>query len=115
MAVWKLSGFALVIHGCVTTSQLESEPPPEVVDPVETEIGEIRRCSTPTPRPDEIQRDQVRMTIRSTTAVSLTPGSVTIPVAFHVVTSAGGAGTLPLSAVQAQMDVLNASYGGLTS
>ena len=43
-------------------------------------------------------------------------GPVTIPVAFHVITrdDTYNDGNIPLSEIQAQIDVLNASYSGGT-
>ena len=45
-----------------------------------------------------------------------TMGPVTIPVAFHVITRGDtyNDGNIPLSQIQAQIDVLNESYGGAT-
>jgi len=45
-----------------------------------------------------------------------TMGPVTIPVAFHVITRGDtyNDGNIPLSQIQAQIDVLNASYSGAT-
>jgi len=47
---------------------------------------------------------------------SATMGPVTIPVAFHVITRGDtyNDGNIPLSQIQAQIDVLNASYSGAT-
>jgi hypothetical protein len=44
------------------------------------------------------------------------PGTVTIPVVFHVINKGAGIanGDLPLSMLQAQVKVLNQSYGGAT-
>jgi len=36
--------------------------------------------------------------------------NVTIPVAFHVITNTAGAGTVPMSQIDAQIDVLNQSF-----
>ena len=44
----------------------------------------------------------------------LPPGSVTINVYFHVITNSLGQGAVTAAQIQAQIDVLNAAYGGLT-
>jgi len=112
----------LLAHACVATSDLspstdstpsssttgrDTDPPPP---PAAT-----RRCSTPAPTAEQIRSDEVRMAISSSGAKSYPAGSVTVPVAFHVITSQSGAGALAQSTIDAQIDVLNESFAGLTS
>ncbi len=87
--------------------------PDEIEAPVET--GPTRRCSTPTPTPEDVQADQIRMQISAANASTLSAGSVTIPVAVHVITSSNGVGALSQAVIDAQIDVLNASFSGGTS
>ena len=58
----------------------------------------------------------LRLHPRAAAPATVEGGSVTIPVAFHVVNSGRSLaeGNVPGSQIRAQIDVLNASYGGST-
>lgn len=98
-------------------SDLSDEPPGFDTSDTGGPIDDgLRRCSTPAPTTDEIRADEIRMTIAAgANGGALADGSVTVPVVWHVITSTGGAGTLSQQSIQAQIDVLNAAYGGSTS
>lgn len=75
------------------------------------------RCSTPTP--NQLTINRVESALRKfrasrgvTTLDSLMPGSVTISVYVHVITSASGAGDVSDTDIQKQIDVLNKAYAG---
>jgi pregnancy-associated plasma protein-A len=76
-----------------------------------------RRC--PVKEMDPIKEEEIRSDMAKAAAVTaaLAPGSVTIPVYFHVIQQNGtagvsGTGFVPLSAMQAQISVLNVAYAG---
>jgi hypothetical protein len=79
-----------------------------------------RACGSPTPTPERIAAVRERLMELGSAggarpAIPNPPGSITIPVAFHVLTRTNGTGTLSTSQVQDQIDVLNDSFAGLTS
>jgi len=83
-------------------------------------IATGRRCGTPTPTAATLQAVQQKLqqstSLRGTLAVvkgPRAPGSVTIPVYVHIITSAAGAGNISDATVAAQIDVLNKDYAGL--
>jgi hypothetical protein len=73
----------------------------------------VRGCGTPAPTAEEIadaaQLDNLR-------AAALPPGSVTIPVWFHVLRSGTtlSQGNVPRAKIEEQIAILNDSYAGLT-
>jgi hypothetical protein len=84
--------------------------------------GFERHCATPTPTPQQIE--DVNARIRGVKGYGIDRsaenplasgvGSVTIPVAFHVITS-GASGSVSQQQIEDQIDVLNASYAGATA
>ena len=77
-----------------------------------------RRCATKDH--DEKEREQVsqensrfkKALAASGQEVERAPGSVTVPVYFHVIRSGSGAGDVTDSEINAQIDVLNDAYSG---
>ncbi len=78
------------------------------------------RCGTPAPTAAQIRQVESALARfdgrnqRSGPGQSnrRAPGSVTVTVYFHVITSASGAGNVSDEQIQAQLDVLNAAYAG---
>ncbi|MEN0064791.1 MAG: zinc metalloprotease [Myxococcota bacterium] len=110
--VWALSAIRCAD---ATTPFDDVRPPDPLESSSEDELEVARRCSTPPPTIEEIQADEIRMAIAANTPPNIVPGSVTIPVAFHVITNSFGTGSLSQAAIDAQIDVLNEAYSGTTS
>lgn len=78
------------------------------------------RCSTRTPTAEEIALVDEEMRLFQEDAefsdIDSAPGSVTVPVYFHVINKGSGIenGDIPDSQIQAQIDVLNQAYAGQT-
>ena len=105
----------LGVHGC-EPAPLSPMPGGGAVRPDETfDPSTARRCSTVTPTVAEVQTDEVRMQIASSNAPTLAEGSVTIPVAFHVITASNGLGALSQSTIDAQIEVFDQSFSGQTA
>ncbi|HHO54501.1 MAG TPA: hypothetical protein ENK18_27425 [Deltaproteobacteria bacterium] len=91
------------------------------IEPPSSEPGSdegLRRCATPPPT--TAQQQKIRDQLAAVTAMrgpmlpSL-PGSIDIPVAFHVLQTTGGVGFVSQADIDAQIAVLNDSYSGATS
>jgi hypothetical protein len=81
---------------------------------------DIRSCGTENPTAEELARverevDEALLMSNALGAALRAPGSVTIPVWFHVVNQGSGAanGDVPTSQIDAQLQVLNDAYAGL--
>ena len=81
-----------------------------------------RHCATPTPTFEQVEAVGRRIhgvkgygiDRSASNPDASAPGSITIPVAFHVITS-GGWGSVSQQQIEDQIDVLNQSYGGSTA
>ena len=72
------------------------------------------KCGTPHLPITERDRIEAEVAAFTKTVAYATTGDVTIPVAFHVITSTSGAGNLTDVEINTQIDVLNDAYAGLT-
>jgi hypothetical protein len=81
----------------------------EEIDAVEGEALAKSKCGTRQPTDDEVAASQTLERIGSSNAA---PGSVNVPVYYHVIRSASGAGDVSLTNINRQIDVLNAAYAG---
>jgi hypothetical protein len=111
-----LAGLVFAAVGC--QDAVESE-----VDATNTSIVAAKKagraCGTRNPSADEV--DAMKVVERGAAAkgkpgggAPLPAGSVTIPVYYHVIRDANGAGDVPDSRIAAQIDVLNDSFSGAT-
>jgi len=113
------AGLALVA-ACDTT-----EPAPTLAAPSSAAQGQLaptglkRQCGTPDLTPAEMEQIDQALAARgygvSGVAYASAPGSITVPVAFHVITSSSGQGNVPQQQLNDQIAVLNSAYGGDTA
>lgn len=74
-----------------------------------------KRCGTK--HPDDMLAAAIESEIEESTrysALAYAPGSITIPVYFHVITSSTGAGNVTSTQINNQIKVLNDSFSGAT-
>ena len=69
------------------------------------------KCGTRQPTQEELDANDALARIGTS---NLAPGSVTIPVYYHVIRDNSGNGDVPDTRINAQIKVLNDSYAGLT-
>ena len=81
----------------------------QTAEEADTTAKKADRCATRQPTTEEL--DAMAVLERAGTA-NLAPGSVTIPVYYHVIRADNGSGDVPDSRINAQIDVLNAAYAG---
>jgi hypothetical protein len=117
---------AVVATACGPTTQetdgVDSPAPDDTdgtespsVDPQQAGPSGLVRCSTREPTLDEMVAVKKRID-NSAPAPWVLPGSITIPVAFHVIRKGAGFanGDVPDSMIAAQIQVLNDAYAGST-
>ncbi len=103
---------AVTAFACADDERTDQNIPVDLPEEIATR-PHVRGCGTPEPTAEEIA-DTERLDNLRTSA--LPPGSVTIPVWFHVLRSGTAAdqGNLSKTKILAQIDILNDSYAGLT-
>ncbi len=94
-------------EGDISTGDEEDLPPGAIYN---------RGCVTPTPTDAEMQAINDYLVDRfGDAALAPAPaGTITIPVAFHVITNSSGAGNVTDARITQQIGVLNDAYGGST-
>ena len=104
--------FAVTLSACADDVRTDENIPANLPDDIGTR-DIIRQCGTPAPTAEEMAEAE---RLDSYRAAVLPPGSVTIPVWFHVIRSGTSAsqGNLSATKINAQIKVLNDSYSGLT-
>ena len=103
---------AATAFACGADDRTDENVPDDLPEEIATR-PHVRGCGTPPPTAEEIAEAEQLDTLR---AAALPPGSVTIPVWFHVLRSGTtlAQGNVPRSMIDAQIDVLNDAYAGLT-
>ena len=108
---------ALIVFVAMLGCQQQSDRTDEnIPDDLPDEIGSrqyLRSCGTPDPTPEQIAADERLDNARIAPALP-PPGSVTIPVWFHVIRSSTTVGNTSSTKINNQIAVLNAAYSGQT-
>jgi hypothetical protein len=103
---------ATTMLACAGDERTDDNIPADLPDEIATR-QHLRGCGTPAPTLEEMAEAERLDLLRSS---ALPPGSVTIPVWFHVLRSGTTASTGNVSAtrINAQIKVLNDAFAGLT-
>ncbi len=103
---------AASVFACAGDERTDENIPADLPDEIATR-PHVRGCGTPAPTDQEIAD---AMQLDSLRASALPPGSVTIPVWFHVIRSGTtvGQGNVPASRITQQITVMNQAFAGLT-
>ena len=97
------------------SDRIDSNVPDDLPDEIATRTH-VRGCGTPEPTAEQVAEADRLATLRAASADLLPPGSVSIPVHFHVINKGTGFsnGDLPSAMINDQINVLNDSYSGAT-
>ena len=97
------------------SDRIDQNIPDDLPDEIATRPY-LRGCGTPEPTAEQIAESDRLTTLRAASGDLLPPGSVTVPVHFHVINKGSGIsnGDLPSAMINDQIKVLNDSYAGLT-
>ncbi|HEY8143143.1 MAG TPA: zinc metalloprotease [Kofleriaceae bacterium] len=100
------------MFACAGDERTDENVPADLPDEIATR-PHVRGCGTPAPTDQEIADAMQLDTLR---ASALPPGSVTIPVWFHVIRSGTtvSQGNVPASRINQQIAVMNDAFAGLT-
>jgi len=103
---------AASVFACAGDERTDENVPADLPDEIATR-PHVRGCGTPAPTDQEIADAMQLDTLR---ASALPPGSVTIPVWFHVIRSGTtvSQGNVPGSRINQQIAVMNDAFAGLT-
>lgn len=110
--------------GCETTQTSTAEPQDRAVSPqgpTAVQPPTQRRCGTVDLSPGEIADIEATIHgvrgygIAASAANAAPPGSITVPVVFHVITRNNGTGGVTSQQIADQIAVLNQSFSGATS
>jgi len=108
---------ALIVIVAMLGCQQQSDRTDEnIPDDLPDEIGSrpyLRSCGTPDPTPEQIAADE-RLDNQRLAPALPPPGSITIPVWFHVIRASTTLGNVSRTKIDAQIAVLNAAYSGQT-
>jgi hypothetical protein len=108
----------ITMLACSAESEDRVDPnaPDEDLAAEVAERPHLRGCGTPNPTAEEIAETDGVTALRSAGGGERAPGSVNIPVWFHVINKGTGIsnGDVPLTQIQSQIDVLNDSFSGQT-
>jgi hypothetical protein len=108
----KTGRFAMIIGALVALAGCSETASEEQVQ-AQAERPEARGCATVEPGPQEMEQIEAEFRAnRPVSAMARAPGSVSIPVYFHVINKGTGIanGDIPQTQIDAQMNVLNAAY-----
>ncbi|HEU5059349.1 MAG TPA: zinc metalloprotease [Kofleriaceae bacterium] len=95
---------------CAGDERTDDNIPADLPDEIATR-QHVRGCGTPAPTLEEMAEAERLDLLRSS---ALPPGSVTIPVWFHVIRSSTTTGNVSNTRIAQQIQVLNDAYAGLT-
>ncbi|MCP9496379.1 MAG: hypothetical protein MSG64_18205 [Pyrinomonadaceae bacterium MAG19_C2-C3] len=109
-----LVSLVAILGIALAAASLPTRTSTSLAAPVTVQTLDGEACGTDSPDAASEAQTQAQIQTFAATYVPSAPGSIQIPVHFHVITHSNGGGVVTDAQIQEQINVINNSFAGLT-